>query len=149
MRAIASACDAPSSQSPKARVLMHAVAGARMPVWRSFCSTPAGTARERPPTEERPPKRPRHPHRFHMLLRPEERRLPTLLPKKEEQSCPFEQRTRIPRPIEAEYPGHAGPTARFLRPQTPDKMLRLAISKRQLLHGTRNDPNDSQFLATP
>jgi len=34
-----------------------------------------------------------------------------LLPKKEEQSCPFEQRARIPRPFEAEYPGHAGPTA--------------------------------------
>jgi hypothetical protein len=108
-----------------------------MPVWRSFCSAPTGTARKRPPTEERPPKRPRRPHPFHMLLRPEERGLLALLPKKEEQSCPFEQRARIPRPIEAEYPGHAGPTVAVLTPLTPDKMLRLAISKRQMPHGTR------------
>lgn len=83
-----------------------------------------------------------------MLLRPGERGLPSL-PKKEEQSCRFGQRARIPRPIEAEYRGHAGPSSAVFKPQAPDKMLRLAISKRRMPHGTRIDPTESAAFATP
>lgn len=109
--------------------------GSSKPVWRR-----SAPPRQAPPessllSELRRPVEHRTPAPFpHDAALPRKRRLLLL-----EHAIHSGWLARIPHAIDVEYPGHAGPShSRCLKPRTLGKMLRLAISKRQMTYGTRN-----------